>query len=107
MRIYELLFEDYNEDMKGEVIGQLLAIKANHGDEIPTRLLVKNLNDMGFSCTVDSIVSLLTEVDIVTSVDSSVIKLGDKTDGAQQDGMSSQESNDAVMDRMAQQGMKQ
>lgn len=105
MRIYEILLEDYNEGMRDEVIGQLVSIKANKGDSIPTRLLVKNLNDMGFSCTVDSIASLLTGIDIVASVDSDVIKLGDKTEGSQEDGMSKEQSDDAVMDRLTQQGI--
>lgn len=105
MRIYEFLFEDYNEDMKCEVIGQLISLKANKGSTIPTRLLVKNLNDVGFSCTIDSIISLLSDVDIVASVDSDVIKLGDKTEGSQEDGMSKEQSDDAVMDRLAQQGI--
>lgn len=106
MRLYELLLEGYNEEMKSDIMSDLLSIKASKGTTVPTALLVRTLNAKGYSCTVDSIASLLSDLPIVKSVDSQQITLGDENELPDDGGMSKDEADDAVMNRLVQQGIK-
>lgn len=99
-----MLLEDYNEDMKTQVMSSLLSIKANKGDNIPTKMLVKQLNDLGYSCTIDSIVSLLSDMPMVTDVNAQMITLGDGDDQFGGDEMGKDEHDDAVMDNLIRKG---
>lgn len=67
MRLQDLLESDYNDDLRSEVITLLTAVSAEGIDEIATQNLLNDLETQGFSVDADTLLSILGELDIVST----------------------------------------
>jgi hypothetical protein len=66
MRFSELLENDYNEDLRSEVITLLTAVSAEGISEISTQNLLNDLEQQGFAVDAESLLLLLADMDIVS-----------------------------------------
>lgn len=104
MRLYEIIKESVEDKMRADTIGLLLSLQASKGETVPTSMVVRTLNDMGYSCTIDSVIPFLVDLPVVASADTSTIKIGQKEPMGSDGDMSSEESDQMTMDRLAQKG---
>lgn len=59
MRANEFLFEDYSQRLESDINNMLISVKANGGQQVPTEQLVSQLQSMGYSVDVNSLMSVL------------------------------------------------
>ena len=85
MRAKEFLFEDYNQQLDSDLNNLLIAIKGNSVYNIDTSALVSQLQDMGYSVDVNSILGLLQNNTNITNATPEEITLvsDEASDGAQ------------------------
>jgi hypothetical protein len=65
MRLFELYENDYNEDLRSEVITLLTAVSAEGIVEISTQNLLNDLEQQGFAVDAESLMLLLADMKIV------------------------------------------
>jgi hypothetical protein len=76
MRLHQLLAEnDYNEDLRSEIITLLTAVSAEGIDEVDTQNLLNDLEMQGFAVDEGSLLELLGTLDIVSTADSDKIEI--------------------------------
>lgn len=105
MRLYEILSESVKNKMEADVKGLLLSLKASHGDQIPTNVLIKQMNALGYSMTKDSVVPFLTQLPMVQSADTSVVNIGNE-DEITQGEENMDDSDQLTMDNLANKGVE-
>ena len=66
MRLFQLYENDYNEDLRSEVITLLTAVSAEGISEISTQNLLNDLEQQGFAVDAESLLLLLGDMEIVT-----------------------------------------
>jgi hypothetical protein len=104
MRLYEILSESTKDKMKADLKGLLLSLKASRGYEIPTSKIVNQMNNMGYTMTMDSVVPFITELPMVASADTTTIKLGSKDDLEMGDEEGMDDADQMTMDNLASKG---
>jgi hypothetical protein len=76
MRLHQLLAEnDYNEDLRSEIITLLTAVSAEGIDEVDTQNLLNDLEMQGFAVDESSLLELLGELDIVSTANADKIEI--------------------------------
>lgn len=100
MRIRELLREDYQSQLNSDVTNILVGAKGQGIDNIPTTALVQQLQKMGYSVDVDSLISLLQDNPAVQNASPEGIRLNG-TDGST-DTAGSPEDTEMHVDSLAQ-----
>lgn len=66
MRLTELFENDYNEDLRSEVITLLTAVSAEGISEISTQNLLNDLEQQGFAVDAESLLLLLGDMEVVS-----------------------------------------
>lgn len=59
MRIREILYEDYNQDLNNDLDNILVSAKAKDINDIDPNVIVRQLQHMGYSIDVGSLITLL------------------------------------------------
>jgi len=90
MRINEIT-ENYVDKLQADVMNLLMSMLASGETEIPTDSLVKELNQLGYSVTPNSLADVVKNIKLVKSINQDKIVL-------QQDHNLTQYSKDATMD---------
>ena len=90
MRIDEIT-ENYVDKLQADVMNLLMSMLASGETEIPTDSLVKELNQLGYSVTPNSLADVVKNMKLVKSINQDKIVL-------QQDHNLTQYSKDATMD---------
>jgi len=90
MRINEIT-ENYVDKLQADVMNLLMSMLASGETEIPTDSLVKELNQLGYSVTPNSLADVVKNMKLVKSINQDKIVL-------QQDHNLTQYSKDATMD---------
>ena len=90
MRINEIT-ENYVDKLQADVTNLLMSMLASGETEIPTDSLVKELNQLGYSVTPNSLADVVKNMKLVKSINQDKIVL-------QQDHNLTQYSKDATMD---------
>jgi hypothetical protein len=89
MRLFQLYENDYNEDLRSEVITLLTAVSAEGISEISTQNLLNDLEQQGFAVDAESLLLLLGDMEIVSAATDQKISIStiaaDKMVGAQTD----------------------
>ncbi|NJS14177.1 MAG: hypothetical protein HC788_05595, partial [Sphingopyxis sp.] len=76
MRLHQLLAEnDYNEDLRSEIITLLTAVSAEGIDEVDTQNLLNDLAAQGFAVDEGSLLELLDTIEIVSTANSEKIEI--------------------------------
>jgi hypothetical protein len=76
MKYYKLIFESpYIDRLKDDIIN-LLSMSKTHGfKKIKTSMLLRDLKNIGYNVNEQGLVSLLDEIDMVSTVDKDFIEL--------------------------------
>ena len=101
MRAREFLREDedYSERLDSDLNNILVRAKASGSFDINTRYVVKQLNQMGYSVSVNSIMPLLSNNPVVLNATPEIIKLT-KPDGASaEDNVNAEPDTDSIADK--------
>lgn len=112
MRLYELFESQINNKMKADITGLLLSLKAENIKEIPTKTLVRDINNLGYSMTVDDIVSMSDQFGLISSADGNVVNIsfgdeqGDDVVDVENTEMTDQQVDDMVVKDMAKKGLE-
>lgn len=115
MRLYELL-EGLQNKFQADLNCLLLTLKASNIQEIPTPMLVRKINDLGYSITVNNLVNIAKDYPMIASADGQQVSIaGD--DQPQDDGsidseiedreMTDGEADEMTVNDMAKKGMQQ
>lgn len=83
MRISEILLENEQSELQRDVVDLLIAAKASGIDSLETEQIVDQLNSMGHSVSVDSLLSMFDEdrPDIIQNITANTISI-DSYDGS-------------------------
>ena len=68
MRAREILDEDYNQNLESDVTNLLISVKGAGGTVIPTQKLIDKLNSSGYSVSVESLMGLLQDIPLISSI---------------------------------------
>lgn len=87
MRYYKLVLESkYIDNLKDDIINMLSMAKSRGIDKIKTQMLIRDLKDIGYEIDKEPLVSLLNDIDIVSSSDDNFIQInGFETDDTNDD----------------------
>lgn len=97
MRLHQLLAEnDYNEDLRSEIITLLTAVSAEGIDEVDTQNLLNDLAMQGFAVDENSLLELLGTMDIVATANADKIEIAT----SDSDSMVGQDSEEVEQDRV-------
>jgi hypothetical protein len=66
MRAFELFENEYNEDLRSEVITLLTAVSAEGFTEVKTQNLLRDLEQQGYAVDEQSVLDLLSTLEIVS-----------------------------------------
>jgi hypothetical protein len=66
MRAFELFENDYNDTLRSEIITLLTAVSAEGFQEVHTQNLLRDLEQQGFAVDEESILELLSTIDVVS-----------------------------------------
>jgi len=114
MRLYELL-EGLQNKFQADLNSLLLTLKASNIQEIPTAMLVRKINDLGYSITVNNLVNIANDYPMIASADSQQVSIaGDDqpqdssldSEVASRD-MTDGEADEMTVNDMAKKGMQQ
>lgn len=79
MRYHQLVLEaDYMENLKDEIINLLTVASARGIKNLRTSFLVKDLQNIGFDVSIDTILSAMNDLDIVSTADNKKIEIATK-----------------------------
>lgn len=79
MRYHQLVLEaDYMENLKDEIINLLTIASARGIKNLRTSFLVKDLQNIGFDVSIDTILSAMNDLDIVSTADNKKIEIATK-----------------------------
>lgn len=106
MRLKELLHEDYNQQLSSDLNNILVGAKAAGLEDVNTGAVVRNLQRMGYSVDIDSLVVLLQDNPIVQSVSPTGIRLTAGETSSIDDVEDSAEQVDQMAQKAAQKGLK-
>jgi hypothetical protein len=99
MRAREFLQENYNKSLDSDLNNILVRAKASGSTDINTRYVVKQLDRMGYSVNVNSIMQLLSNNPVVLNATPEMIKLT-KPDGASaEDNIDAEPDTDSIADK--------
>jgi hypothetical protein len=107
MRLFELYENDYNEDLRSEVITLLTAVSAEGISEISTQNLLNDLEQQGFAVDAESLLLLLGDMEIVSTATDEKITIstidadhmvGAQTDDVKADRVDNMASKQATKD---------
>lgn len=98
MRAREILDEDYNKSLENDLNNLLVAAKALNSQEIETRRIVTQLNNMGYSVNQNSIMLLLSRNPLVMNATPTMIKLTEPEGTLANNGKSGEDSASRVSD---------
>lgn len=76
MRYHQLVLEtDYMENLKDEIINLLTIASARGIKNLRTSFLVKDLTNVGFDVDIDTILSIMNDLEIVSTADDKKIQI--------------------------------
>lgn len=76
MRYQQLVLEeDYIENLKSEIINLLTIASSRDIKNLRTSFLVKDLQNLGFDVNIDTILSIMNDLDIVSTADNKKIEI--------------------------------
>lgn len=79
MRYHQLVLEtEYMENLKDEIINLLTIASARGIKNLRTSFLVKDLKNIGFDVSIDTILSVMNDLDIVSTADAKKIQIATK-----------------------------
>lgn len=82
MRYHQLVLEtEYMDNLKDEIINLLTIASARGIKNLRTSFLVKDLKNIGFDVSIDTILSIMNDLDIVSTADTKKIQIA-TTDAA-------------------------
>lgn len=86
MRYHQLVLESaYIEDLKDEILNLLTIASARGIKNLRTSFLVKDLQSLGFEVDIDTIVSAMDDIEIVSSADKNKIQISSSPSDKQDD----------------------
>jgi len=108
MRLKEILSEDYTAELSNDVSNVLVSAKASGIYEIDPDVLVRQLQNMGYSVTVDSLITLLQDNPEVMNASPDGIRMtGGDTSPIETDNTEDSKSHvDKMAQAAAQKGLK-
>lgn len=102
MRLREILHEDYNQDLINDLDNILVSAKAKDINDIDPNVIVRQMQHMGYSIDVGSLITLLQDNPNVQNASPEGIRLtGDDTTDEFSD--NPQEDTESQVDQLAQQ----
>jgi hypothetical protein len=104
MRAWEILKEDYNQSLQSDLQNILIGAKGSGASEINTNDLITQLQSMGYSIDVNSLIPLLSNDPSIANVTPEMISL---TNQEGTDGMDGEDSASRVSDMAQQATQKQ
>jgi hypothetical protein len=76
MRYQQLVIEsDYMDNLKDEIINLLTIASSRNIKSLRTSFLVKDLQNIGFDVNIDTILSIMNDLDIVSTADNKKIEI--------------------------------
>lgn len=106
MRLKEFLYEDYNQQLSGDLDNILVGAKAAGIEDINPEAVVRELQRMGYSVDVDSLIALLQNNPIVQNASPSGISLTAAETSTTDTDQDSANQVDQMAQQAAQKGLK-
>ncbi len=75
MRAHEILFEDYNQQLESDLNNLLVGVKGNGASQVETQAVANQLQSMGYSVDVNSLMAALQNNPLVMNASPEVIQL--------------------------------
>lgn len=105
MRAREILNDDYNQSLESDLSNLLTGAKGSGATELETRDLVTQLQNMGYSVNINSLMNLLSRNPLVLNATPTFVRLT-SPDGSMEGGSDPAEDTAAQVGDMAQKATK-